>query len=164
MYMPVPNFPWYLACSDGYIINADTGYVLRGTVKKSGYVEILLVDEDGKPHYKLLHRIIADCFCEKHNTANEVNHIDGIKTNNHYSNLEWVTREENLKHAYENGLMPNDATPKKVEAIDIETSEKMIFDSIYQASKNLGISQGNICMCCKGKRPYASGFYWRYGK
>ncbi len=162
MYMPVPDFPWYLACSDGYIINADTGYVLRGSVKKTGYVEIQLLDEEGKPHYKLLHRIIADCFCEKRKIANEVNHIDGIKTNNHYSNLEWVTREENLKHAYENGLMPNDATPKKVEAIDIKTGEKMIFDSIYQASKNLDISQGNICMCCKGKRPYASGFYWRY--
>ena len=107
---------------------------------------MLLVDEDGKPHYKLLHRIIAECFCEKRNTANEVNHIDGIKTNNHYSNLEWVTREENLKHAYENGLMPNDATPKKVEAIDIETGEKMIFDSIYQASKILALVR-EISVC-----------------
>ena len=43
-YMPVRDFPWYMACSDGYVINVDTGHVLIGSKKKTGYTEILMVD------------------------------------------------------------------------------------------------------------------------
>lgn len=162
MYRPVEEFPWYLACSDGYVINADTGHVLAGSKKKTGYIEILMVDEDGKPHYRLLHRVIAEAFVENNENKPEVNHIDGDKSNNRADNLGWATREENLRHAYETGLMPNDATPRKVVAVNIETGVTMEFDSIYQAAHALHISQGNICMCCKGTRPYAGGFLWGY--
>lgn len=162
MYMPVTEFPWYLACSDGYVINADTGHILVGSKKKTGYIEILMVDEDGKPHYRLLHRVIAEAFVENNENKPEVNHIDGDKTNNRADNLEWVTREENLRHAYETGLMPNDATPRKVIAVSVETGMTMTFDSIYHAAHALNISQGNICMCCKGQRPNAGGFFWKY--
>lgn len=34
--------------------------------------------------------------------------------------------------------------------------------SIYKAARDLKISQGNICMACKGQRPHAGGFYWKY--
>lgn len=161
-YMPVQEFPWYLACSDGYVINTDTGHVLVGSLKKTGYVELLMVDADGNPHYRLLHRIIAKAFIENEENKPEVNHIDGNKCNNRADNLEWVTREENLRHAYEIGLMPNDTTPKAVIATSMDTGEQMKFPSIYKAARFFGISQGNICMCCKGIRPHANGYYWRY--
>ena len=163
-YRPIKEYPWYLACRAGYVINSDTGHVLRGGLKKSGYIEVTLTDTDGRPHSRLLHRIIAEAFCEKPDGADEVNHINGDKTDNRARNLEWVTRAENLRHAYETGLMPNDATPRAVKAKNMDTGEEMTFPSIYKAARFFSISQGNICMCCKGERPYANGYFWEYVK
>lgn len=161
-FYPVQGFTWYLACSDGYLINTDTGQVINGSKKKSGYIEVCLRDENGNPHYFLLHRIIAGTFCEKNSDTAEVNHIDGNKENNRADNLEWIEHDENLKHAYENGLRKDDVSPKAVIAKQIDTGEVMRFRSIYKAARFLGISQGNICMCCKGMRPYAGGYVWQY--
>lgn len=52
-----------------------------------------------------VHRIVARMFLpEGYKKGLVVNHIDGNKKNNYYKNLEWCTRSENLKHAYDTGL------------------------------------------------------------
>lgn len=158
----IEELPLYLVCSDGYVINAHTGAVIKGSVKKSGYVSVCLYTKEHKAKHRLLHRLVANAFCEREPQKSEVNHIDGNKLNNSADNLEWVTRDENLMYAYKNGLMPNCTASKKVLAINIETGEHAEFSSIYTASKLTGISKGNICMACKGNRPYAGGFYWQY--
>lgn len=161
-FSPLKEFPWYLVSSEGYVVNADTGAVLIGSKKKTGYIEVCLRDENGNPHYRMMHRIVAQAFCENESCGFEVNHIDGDKENNNADNLEWISHGDNLKHAYENGLRDDDVSPRKVIATNIETAETIMFPSIYSAAHFLGISQGNICMCCKGKRPYAGGYYWEY--
>ena len=164
MYAPVKEFPWYLACRDGYVINTDSGHIMNGSKKKSGYIEIVFTDADSRPHYRLLHRVIAEAFCEGFSEDKEVNHKNGDKTDNRAENLEWVTHTENLRHAYETGLMPNNATPRPVVATNMNTGEQITFPSIYKAARFFDISQGNICMACKKQRPHAGGFYWDYGE
>ena len=156
----IKDFP-YLICSEGYVVSTESGIVMRPNLKKSGYYEVSLSNSDGHKSF-LLHRLVAEYFIPKREGADEVNHKDGNKANNNASNLEWVTRNENLRHAYENGLREDDVSAKAVIATNIENGEEMEFSSIYKAARFFGISQGNICMCCKGMRPYASGFYWRY--
>src|SRR5271157_3975669 len=56
---------------------------------------------------KLVHRVVAEAFILKTREDLEVNHKDGIKKNKHANNLEWVTRKENVKHAWKLGLMEN---------------------------------------------------------
>ncbi len=52
-----------------------------------------------------VHRLVAAAFCPRQRPDQTVvNHKDGNKLNNHYSNLEWVTHSENMKHAHEAGL------------------------------------------------------------
>ena len=53
----------------------------------------------------LVHRIVVESFVGKIPNGMEVNHINGIKTDNRLVNLEIVTRSENLKHAYKLGLI-----------------------------------------------------------
>lgn len=163
-YKPVTGYEGcYIVTSDGDVINVKTGHVLQGEIKKEGYRCVILGYKNEYKHV-LVHRLIASAFCDKPPDANEVNHINGIKTDNRAENLEWVTRKENLKHAYETGLMPNNAIPKPVIATNMDTGEKITFPSIYKAARFFNVSQGNICMCCKGERPYANGYFWEYAK
>jgi hypothetical protein len=51
-----------------------------------------------------IHRIVATNFIDNSNNLPEVNHIDGNKLNNNLYNLEWVSKSENGKHAWNIGL------------------------------------------------------------
>ena len=153
------EMPHTLICDDGYALNTDTGHVYKNHLKHSGYYEVNI---DGR--YFLIHRLVAKAFCNGYIDGMEVNHKDGNKANNCASNLEWVAHNDNLKHAYETGLRKTDVSNREVICIDMFTGKKRAFPSIYRAAKELGISKGNICLCCKGIRPHASGFYWEYSE
>lgn len=63
-----------------------------------------------------VHRAVALAFIPNIDNKTDVNHIDGDKYNNHLENLEWVTRKENMRHAFSNGLVGyhNPSNKKKV--------------------------------------------------
>lgn len=62
--------------------------------------------KNGKSITVAVHRLVAQAFLAKPAHATEVNHIDKNKLNNHYTNLEWVTRSQNIRHSYANGHTP----------------------------------------------------------
>lgn len=77
----------------------------KGRKGENKYLRIQL-RKDGKCKKYFVHRLVALLFISN-NKSNEkimVNHKDGNKTNNHFSNLEWVTPSENNIHAVKNGL------------------------------------------------------------
>lgn len=68
-----------------------------------GYDTVLLSKTNIRKRH-LVHRLVAIAFVENPEHKPHVNHINGIKKINGYSNLEWVTRSENVIHAMKNGL------------------------------------------------------------
>jgi len=76
---------------------------LKPCKDKDGYFFYPLCKE-GKPKNHSIHRLLASIFIENPLKKEQVNHINGIKTDNRISNLEWVTSKENSIHAFDTGL------------------------------------------------------------
>lgn len=99
----INGHPEFRATKDGRIIG-KRGKPLVGHIDRCGYKEVLL-SENGKTKNYLAHRLILSTFIpvvgmEKY----DVNHKNGNKLDNRLENLEWCTRSENVKHAYDTGL------------------------------------------------------------
>ena len=65
------------------------------------YLQVML-SKDGIAKLELVHRLVAKAFIENKENKPEVNHINCVTYDNRVENLEWVTRCENMKHAYKN--------------------------------------------------------------
>lgn len=141
--------------SDGYYID-KTGKIYKnnllvGTwISKQGY-ENINIRLNGEFKIKQVHRLVAETFIENPYNKEFVNHLDGVKSNNVVNNLEWCTREENIKHAYDIGLFNNNK-----EIICLETKET--FRSIGAASKHLGCSKSGISFVLCGKYKQCNGY------
>lgn len=79
--------------------------------------------------YKV-HRLVAMLFIDNPNNFPIVHHIDGDKTNNHFTNLQWTTYEYNNKHARESGL--NNISKSNSERWKDEDFRKRISKSISE--------------------------------
>lgn len=98
----VPGYPFYYASSLGQFKN-ENGNFLQQNIVKSGYLHVTLYN-DGIPKTFRTHRLIAKMFIENPENKEQVNHKNGIKTDNRASQLEWATMSENQLHSYSTGL------------------------------------------------------------
>ncbi|UEL49860.1 HNH endonuclease [Terrisporobacter hibernicus] len=122
---------------------------------KNGYI-CVRISKDKKAKNQFVHRLVAEAFIPNPQNKHQVNHIDGDKTNNNVSNLEWSTPEENIQHAYKNGLnipLRGEINPRSQKVKCINTG--IIYSSIKEAQRKTGVYQASIGKCCKGERNYA---------
>ena len=91
-----------IKCKNGHNFTLKEHYIYLND-KGGNYLTVNL-NKENKTKRFYVHRLVAKAFIENVNNKSEVNHIDGNKHNNKVKNLEWVTRSENLKHAWDNEL------------------------------------------------------------
>ena len=126
--------------------------ILKQIKDKNGYLFVNLYKQGKKIQY-YVHRLVAMAFIENPNNFRELNHIDEDKTNNCVSNLEWCTREYNIKYGTR-----TEKTSKRV--LCVETGK--IYPSTRELERQLGFYNSNISKCCNGRYKQAYGFHWRY--
>ena len=156
----------------GEVFNAKTGRKLRLQLSANGYLWFWDCYHGVQKH-KAVHRVSATTFVPNQHGYPEVNHINGIKTDNRPENLEWCTRSHNLKHAYrELGRVPPrqgkpkpegaGVPPRPVRATHIKTGEQREFESICEAARQVGGDFRNIWSACQGKYKSSAGYKWEY--
>ena len=97
--------------------------------------------KDGRMTTHLVSRLIATAFVPNPEEKEFVNHKNGNPLDNSVENLEWTTRQENQRHAFENGLIK---TNKKVTLKDLISDTEYHFNSLSEASHFLGKNNGFV--------------------
>ena len=115
--------------------------ILKPKIITRGYCQVKLHDGKGKKEMFFVHRLVAQAFIPNDNPSfTQINHINGIKTDNRVENLEWCDNSYNQIHAYRFGLRtpsPMAGRPKKAVKL-IKDGEVLRFSSISAACSFLG--------------------------
>ena len=125
--------------------------ILKSSCNKSGYLGLNLY-KNNKPKAKEIHRLLMEVFkSDSYIEGYEVNHINGIKTDNKLENLEWVSHKYNTQHAFDIGLNigfknennPNSKLNQKIVNI-IRRAYKFKYFNQVELSRLFNVSQANI--------------------
>jgi hypothetical protein len=100
----IEGYDNYVIFPSGNIRNILTDKLLNAN-NGEGFYNTVRLRKDGKAKTFKLHRLLAQAFIPNPENKPCVNHKDGNKLNNDLSNLEWCTHKENMKHAYDNGML-----------------------------------------------------------
>ena len=102
-----------------------TGRLLKLQKDKKGYLTVGIM-VSGKPKTFKVHRLVAFAFLDKVEGKEQINHIDGDKTNNNVMNLEWCNNAENQLHAVRVGLKSRPKGEKNARATLTEQKVSII--------------------------------------
>jgi len=154
---PINGFPEHFISDNGNIYSTTRESkgkrrFLLTKIKPSihrGYSRVTL-KRNGSVKYYSVHRLVCSHFKGVGGLGAQVNHIDGNKSNNTVNNLEWCTPKENIKHAFDSGLMlrkmgENNNTSKitRAQCLEILNSPDDI-NAIKKLSNNFNITFGHI--------------------
>jgi hypothetical protein len=166
---PKENISWkkingylgYRIYENGNIYSEKCKRYLKPTIE-GGYYRIRLLHNKIRTSY-YIHVLVAQYFCNNPDSKPIVNHIDGNKLNNHYTNLEWVTGSENNRHAIKLGL---NKTIRRVHQYTKEGEYLRSFNNCTEAAIFLDDKKKRslISDVCRGKEKSAYGYKWKYGE
>lgn len=119
----------------------------------------------GKKYSRYVHRMVAQTFLKNEHNLPEVNHLDGDRSNSRLENLEWVSKEANMKHAIETGLINN---PFAKEARHFKRSVLVYRGNEYITTLNgnaemeaFGLNFKNVSACLLGKEKTHRGYNFK---
>ena len=139
----IEGFENYIICTDGTVHNKK-GHNISRWKDNVGYLQVKL-SKEGKWYYKRVHRLVAEAFIPNPHNLKQVNHIDGDKTNNEVSNLEWIDNKNNTQHGYDNNLYHSKHRNIKIEVYDKITHQLInTYKSIRETANELNINRKTL--------------------
>lgn len=142
----------------GNVYSVRSRKYLKHRMDKDGYLRVHLCNGKRLNKTAFVHRLVAEAFIYNDDPLNKttVDHIDANKTNNHISNLRWMTASENTVIANKR----RDCTTmyKPIKAINIKTHQEYIFDSYMECANFIHGTHTDIWAVLVGKQKSARGY------
>lgn len=161
----VVGYPRYQVSNEGQVIGPRFG-LMHPSISVKGYCYVTLDDRKNK----FVHRLVAEAFLGP--SDKQVNHKNGVRSDNRVENLEWVTPSENQKHAFavlgrkhwatgvQGAANPMSMAIEAVSSAGIERYE----NARHAVAVGGGTNIGHINSCCNGRRKRHAGKTWRYAE
>lgn len=151
----IPEYPDYSISSDGTVFSNkfNKTSALKPGLNNRGY-PIVCLYKNNKKSYFSVHRLVAQVFLGK--SKLQVDHINGIKTDNRVENLQYLSCFDNVRKSNQKAFF------SFVKATNIVTHEVFIFHSVYAAAKQLHICRSKIRLCLLKKRNKTKNYKFEY--
>jgi len=137
---PVEGFPDYRITATGRVFSLRKGIFkeLKPIYNKNAtcqYPAVMLWSDNRQVKHQLIHLLVANSYLSPKPEGTEVNHKDGNKCNPHVDNLEWVTRKENMIHAFNHGLLPTTDRQMSTRIMLSERTRKLTYEQAVEIRK-----------------------------
>lgn len=139
---------------------------------RNGYPSVRMNIGEGKMKHYTIHRLMAEVFLPYVEDMNQVNHINGIKTDNRVENLEWCNASLNMIHAYKNGLMvapgnrrgfKGELSSNSIPVLKLDLGGGVLKRYINLTScKEDGFRPSSVSKNCKGFTDAYKGYKWMF--
>lgn len=150
----VNGHPNYKISSCGKVYSIVMKKVLNSAPDAHGYIIVGL----NRRKYSV-HSLVARHYIPNPDNLSEVNHLDGNKTNNDATNLEWASHSQNIQHAVDTGLWVH--KKKKVVAYLFDAVID-IYDSVKDAARDVGVMKASVYAAIAGRVKFCRGLKFGY--
>lgn len=126
----------FVVSSEGRLARLLNPYLKKNKKRPDNAYLCVNISTNGKLKSFKVHRLVAQAFIPNPENKPQVNHISGVKTDNRVENLEWVTANENMLHAFKIGL--NHSKEKHYKSKLTNAQREEIIKSYIPFSRNFG--------------------------
>ena len=181
--LKIKDFEDYTIDETGNVFSIRKNKYLKQTINRNGYCKVTLQKDKYRKMFSV-HRLVAQAYLKNYSNTLQVNHINGIKTDNRVENLEMVTAKENMQKAVEIGLfdkckeiqrknaiknnlgkyhiLASESAKKRVAKYDKNNNLIQLYNSITEASRKNNINITSISYSANGKRKTGGGYIWHF--
>lgn len=130
----IQGYPNYFITRDGNVYSKyKKGYIIQNN-HINGY-KVVRLSKNSKKSFKTVHRLVALAYLPNPENKPQVNHINGIKTDNRVENLEWNTPKENVSNFYELQVSKLGFVKKQKGNLILDVNTGIFYYSIAEVAK-----------------------------